>query len=212
MSLLRVSLIFLMLIASSSTLAAVIFDNGGPNGSRGAGSDLDQGQEAADDFVLGVLGDTITGVSWSGAYHATNTPVANDDFTIRFYSSALPSTPFLSYEVGNSVNRVDSGVDDAFWGLDIFNYSASIPVTALTAGTTYWLSIVNNTAGASDDWLWELSGASGQLAFRTTPTDSWNTVGGALAFQLDGEVPIPAAAWLFGSALLGLGALKRKKA
>ncbi len=26
------------------------------------------------------------------------------------------------------------------------------------------------------------------------------------------EVPIPAAAWLFGSALLGLGAMKRKKA
>ena len=26
------------------------------------------------------------------------------------------------------------------------------------------------------------------------------------------DVPLPAAAWLFGSALLGLGALKRKKA
>ena len=26
------------------------------------------------------------------------------------------------------------------------------------------------------------------------------------------EVPLPAAAWLFGSALLGLGAIKRKKA
>ena len=27
-----------------------------------------------------------------------------------------------------------------------------------------------------------------------------------------GEVPLPAAAWLFGSALLGLGAIRRKRA
>ena len=34
----------------------------------------------------------------------------------------------------------------------------------------------------------------------------WSTAGSVSA------VPIPAAAWLFGSALLGLGVLKRKKA
>lgn len=38
---------------------------------------------------------------------------------------------------------------------------------------------------------------------------------GPLAYSLDfqvSEVPLPAAAWLFGSALLGLGALKRRRA
>ncbi|MCX2983384.1 hypothetical protein EYC98_21195 [Halieaceae bacterium IMCC14734] len=44
------------------------------------------------------------------------------------------------------------------------------------------------------------------------PTIGTNASAWAVADGDIGAVPIPAAAWLFGSALMGLGALKRKKA
>ncbi len=57
--------------------------------------------------------------------------------------------------------------------------------------------------------LVEASMVSGVVAFIS------NANSGALATTISGTVsavPVPAAAWLFGSALLGLGVVKRKKA
>ncbi|MEH6590702.1 MAG: VPLPA-CTERM sorting domain-containing protein [Halioglobus sp.] len=41
--------------------------------------------------------------------------------------------------------------------------------------------------------------------YREGGTDTW------LSVEFSSPVPVPAAAWLFGSALLGLGAIKRKR-
>ncbi len=72
--------------------------------------------------------------------------------------------------------------------------------------------------------LWDSNDGGAIGATRTTTqnyldgevlcTGCGNTADGDILFRTYGvsAVPIPAAAWLFGSAILGLGALKRKKA
>jgi hypothetical protein len=217
----KFSLFIIALIASPSVMASIVFDNGAANGSRGFWSDLDQGQEMADNFVLGAGDHTITDVSWSGSYYSSNVPVATDAFTIRIFADSLglPTTvPLLSFNVGNAVNRVDSGINDGYLGLDIYNYSASITATTLTAGTTYWLSIVNNTAGNTVNWLWESSASTGNDAYRSNSSNDWNVASPVmeLAFQLNDTAPAVPEPETWGMLLAGVGlvgaAARRRRA
>ena len=212
-------MIGLMSLAISTTASAtVIWDTGGPDGSRGWWSDFDQGQQIADSFALSAGNSTITGVEWSGAYYSTNTPTLVDDFTIRIFShvSGLPSTnPLYSFNVGNAVNRIDSGIDDVTWGIDIYNYSSSISALSLIAGTQYWISVVNNTVGHTDDWLWENSSSTGGSAWRFNDGNSWSShtpnLAFSLTYDLPNNVPEPATLVLMGLGLVGFVFSSKRK-
>lgn len=103
----------------------------------------------------------------------------------------------------SSFSPATAGSGDAFH----FLFSGPVgPYLGVPAGYTSGdlLSSSNTFAGASFAslgitpdtylWTWGAGGNADSLTFTVT------------------TVPIPAAAWLFGSALLGLGGLKRKKA
>lgn len=198
--------------------ATVVYDNGSADGSRGWWSDFDGTlqpfQQIADGFVLGAGSNTISGVNWSGSYYSTNTPTAADNFVIRIFgdSGGVPDVnPIYSFNVGNAVNRMDSGIDDATWNIDIYNYSAAITSTTLVAGTSYWLSVVNDTTGSTDDWLWENSQPVGSSAFRLGDGNGWGSHGTELAFQIT-AVPEPEVyvMLLAGLGLFGFMARSRK--
>lgn len=177
--------------------------------------------------------DTVLSVTWRGLYaqssptdgNPPNTPLSTDDFTIRFYIEAgdgLPGSLLQSFSVGNPATRIDTGLDSG--SSDIYQYTANLDAgISLLAGVNYWISIVaDTTADLNDDWFWvgcitceggvrPPLGAS--ATFNETFQPDWVGNRAEYHFQLSNAaaVPVPAAVWLFGSALAGLGWLRRKQ-
>jgi hypothetical protein len=60
-------------------------------------------------------------------------------------------------------------------------------------------------------WVLQAEGINNAFIGNPDAKDAVIPYSGAWMYR-PSEVPIPAAAWLFGSALLGLGVIKRKKA
>ncbi|MCX2981636.1 hypothetical protein EYC98_12260 [Halieaceae bacterium IMCC14734] len=87
-------------------------------------------------------------------------------------------------------------------------YSA-MPGTGLTIGTLDFYEINNkdslgNSRTKIYDNRWELRDPQGKIVMLPDQPQ--------VAYAEVGQVPLPAAVWLFGSALVGLGVLKRPKA
>jgi hypothetical protein len=196
--------------------AAIIWDNGGPDQLQLIGSDFEFPFQLGDNFTLGTAA-TAGQIQWWGGYAGSNTPTGPDNFTIRLFTitAGVPSTvPLFSYAVGNSVGRVDSGLNAG--AIDIYSYTATIPDTLLASGD-YLLSIVNNTAADTDDnWYWATSSQSGATWERASDGQTWNFRNNKeFAFNIGGTaVPEPGTnALLFiGFGLVGLFLVQRRLA
>ena len=96
--------------------------------------------------------------------------------------------------------------------VDLFDPILSVTTTApITYGTNMFSIKVLLSQLGNDDGLLSYSVAVGDSA---NVTDQAVDAGGLAATSslTPNVVPVPAAAWLFGSALLGLGVIKRRKA
>jgi len=119
--------------------------------------------EVADDFVL-AHDANVRSVVWYGFYPSVfGPPPETDHFTILFYedNNGIPAAePFAQYAVGHGVRERDVGGG--------FIHRADIPKTKLYGGTTYYISIVNDTSGDLGLWSWEQAntGAGGPMFYR----------------------------------------------
>lgn len=111
-------------------------------------------QETADNFVLD-NDYIINDVHWYGFYPYELTD--EDNFTVRFYepdgSGIRPGN--ILYEFSDiDVQRVASGLGTSGnvyeYNLDPLPY---YPKVELTAGETYWLSVINQTPDGQWNWL-----------------------------------------------------------
>lgn len=208
-TILTLALGFSLLSLPSMASAAIIFSQGFNPSSFGANgaSDFASNIQKADNFSIAQ--DNILGsISWQGIYIGANTMPAADNFTLRIFadsgSNTTPSqTPFWSENVGNLITRTVAVPPTPF--NDLFTYKANLSAgVSLTAGTTYWLSIVNDTSNNPlNDWSWAASSTTGSAATRAIDSDTWVTGNGTFQFQLT-AVPVPGAIWFLGSGLLGL--------
>jgi len=173
-----------MLNYSFSTSDSVgVLDNIGFGAvTTGVISDVTGTAIAAEDFVLSSNQDLIT-VEWTGFYSSTTTP-PTDSFTIEIYTDGggMPGMILGSFPIGNNVNRVDTGVD--LFGLDVFTYHANISTFTATVGTTYWISIFNNSLG-SDVWSWARRVGGGNSIGSLDQRNTWTLpLGGEFDFRL----------------------------
>jgi hypothetical protein len=204
-------LIFILVFAGAPlhAVAGIIYDNGplalGGANEIGIASDLEF--QLADDFVLS-NGNTITDIHWWGTHS-----IGTDNFTIQFFEDVggLPAEdPFISLAIGDVVETPVS-FDPPFDA--VFEYSVDIAPLTLELGVTYWISIANDPALST--WFWASAG-EGNIHQRTPTSPDWTPPTFAtseVGFVLtdDAVIPIPPALWLFGSGLLGLVGMARRK-
>ena len=218
-SVLATVLLGLLPLAQTAQGDTVIYDNGVPDLATAWASDFDLPSQMADDFVLQPGANTITDVHWWGLYASNIDPwPLLDTFTLRFYEDAGGGpavVPFYDVPIGPVV-RTNGGREIV--GYTLYEYGVQIPELTLNAGTTYYLSIVNNTQGLADDWFWAQSAGTGADWHRVSDGASWTPLSTELAFNLTGPssnvrgvVPEPASLTLLGIGIAGLALRRNRK-
>jgi hypothetical protein len=145
----------------------------------------------------------------------------------------------FSYELGSAAFGTDVGsgtvaqnaVNSVFLRTNSFGYGVydvTVPISSslMTAGSTYWLSISNATDASADGTQgWDIpNGGSGGPAicnFRQSGTNFGNCGLGGESFTISAAcgagpdcgppVPEPSSILLFGSGILGLAGILRRK-
>jgi hypothetical protein len=182
---LRAAALFLLASALSSS-AAVVYDNGGPDGI--SGNEM-TGWLQAEDFVLGASSH-ITGVRfWTVE---SGSPFAGSfEWSIRSDSGGSPGSVLATGLTTATRTAQGSGC----CGLNRFQNDINVSLN-LIAGTTYWLSLHNGPSASADyaGMYWETTAANGTLNGRENQSPysgGWSSNGQEHAFALSGDGAVP---------------------
>jgi hypothetical protein len=205
-------ILFCILCLASPAAATSIYDNGTPDLAGSWPSDFSFQDQAADNFVLSPESTVISGVNWWGIY-VPNNSAWPADFAIRIFEDDgnKPAVyPIYETIVDGGIGPIATG-DLVDGGWDLYAYSAPIAPVTLSAGVSYWLSIVDRKAEPGS-WNWATSSLSGGSRKRDLDGEPWNTpMSREFAFNLEGQpIPEPATIALFTLGLIALAGIRKK--
>ena len=170
------------------------------------------GIDISNGFVAAASG-TPTTLEW-GEWSA----FAPTSFSYELGSAAFGTDLGSGTVAQNSSNSVFLFTNSAGYG--VYDVKVGITSLAMTAGNTYWLSISNATDAANDGTQnWDVpNGGSGGPAtcnFRSSGINFGDCGVGGESFTLTGSTlgttPEPSSILLFGSGILGLAGVLRRK-
>jgi hypothetical protein len=192
--------------------ATMLLDTGIPNGSGGP-AELGTASWSAAEFAAPAGTDVL---SLSAYLSANDTGVSGDTFTFAIYS-ASSFIGVRSSQLAPLATAVATYEGGTGWTTAGVNWIA--PAVAQGGSDDYWLALevtsTNRTNGL--DLPQETSSTTGTmpaLGFATLSSGKF-TETGALRIGVEVSttptVPLPPAVWLFGSGVLGLALLSRRK-
>lgn len=209
----RTRLLMLMLCSAMTSLAgSVVYDNGAPNQQNG--NEMSAWIQA-EDFGL-AQNTTITGISfWT--FDVGSGYLGSIWYGIYSDNGGQPGT-LLQDELLGSPSRSATGVL-VFGTYDEYAFNLAISPFVATGGLTYWLGLHNGPLTSTDraEVYWETTNGNATATgheFELQDPGGWSGNGAEHAFQLAGAgsaIPEPSTLTLLGTALAGLGLLRRRR-
>ena len=201
-----VSLILLALgLAAVPAMAQGVYSNGPINGTTDAWS-INFGFVVSDTFTVGSGGASVNGLVF-GAW-------AFPGDTLEQAQIAITSSEFGGTSYYNQVvNFTQSGCSGNQFGFNVCTETSSSFGPVNLAGGTYWLNL-ENAVVPDDPIYWdENSGPSSasENSVGTIPSESFTLLGATSSSTTSGTIPEPSSIMLFGSGVLGLAGVLRRR-
>jgi hypothetical protein len=216
---LKMRIASLSLLALCLTLAAVpamaqtVYSNGPTNGNTDAWT-VNFGFTVSDTFNTNSPNTQITGVTFA-AWMAPGDVL--DSAEISITSSENGGTSYFDQTVSFS----QSGCVGNQYGYNVCNENGTLGGGGVNLASTgsYWLNIQNASSAAGDPVYWdENSGPSSasENTVGTIPSESFTVLGSetsttSTSTSTTGTTPEPSSIMLFGSGVLGLAGMLRRK-
>ncbi len=195
-----------LILASIPAMAGDIYNNGGTTGTADAWT-INFGFAVTDSFTV-----------------ASNTSANGAEFI--FWLSPGDTAPSVDLSIGTSAFGNDvanftglastgsTNLGSNQYGFTLEQDSYSFSNTALSAGTTYWVTLQNASVPSGDPVYWdENSGPSmaQENTLGTIPSESFTIPGSSSTTTTGSTTPEPSSIMLLGSGLLGLAGVLRRK-
>ena len=200
----RIALLVCLALLAVPAMAQTVYTNGAINGSTDAWT-INFGFVVSDTFTV-ASDASVTGLTF-GAWTFPGDVLLNAG--VQITSSEFGGTTFFS----GTVNFTQSGCSTNQYGFNVCTETGSFGPVNLAAGT-YWLNIDNAVVNNGDPIYWdENSGPSSasENSVGTIPSEAFTILGGSTTTTSTTSVPEPSSIMLFGSGILGLAGVLRRK-
>ena len=197
------SLLALCLVAVPAMAQSTVYSNGAINGTTDAWT-INFGFVVSDTFTTS--GGPVTGLSF-GAWAFPGDVLENAE--VQITSAEFGGTVYSD----QIVSFTQSGCSGNQYGFNVCTETGSLSPVNLAAGT-YWLNLDNAVVNDGDPIYWdENSGPSSasENSVGTIPSEAFTVLGGTSTTTGGTTVPEPSSIMLFGSGILGLAGVLRRK-
>ena len=210
---LRIALLATLCLAlvSLPAWAQWSYDNGPINGTTDAWT-INFGYIVSDNFLAG--GSGVTDFSF-GVWEFPGDTLSSVDWSI---TGGENSGANFGSGTASGANLKDTFISTNQFGYDVDNIAVSgLTVNTLTKGATYWLNLQNATVPSGDPVFWDENsgvGCGGNGCPSSASESAVGTIAGE-AFTIGSgtspTTPEPSSIMLFGSGILGLAGVLRRK-
>jgi hypothetical protein len=199
---LQLTLLAACLSSTSAIAQNDLYDNGPTSGTIDA-QEINFGWAVSDTFNL-TSNSTVNGLNFA-AWLIPGDVLESAE--VSFTSMELGGTTFFD----QTVNFTQSGCVVNFLDYRVCNETGSFPGVALNAGT-YWLNLSNAVVNTGDPVYWDQNdgpSSSSYSGIGTIGSESFTILGSSSSGT--GTTPEPGSLLLFGSGVVALGGVLRRK-